>query len=165
MTPPANLMRCVLAVLLMALFLPPFESAHGQWNVPSELLERVSTLSDEQVEFITSGAALKFIPEQQLEHELATRDAVGLQNLVNDLISLSAEMGYDSGRDMGATPSQYRLHTIQRIHAAHAPRHCAISSVSLALSACIAICFRNPVCRRLPEPRSPSGLKIWWRAT
>jgi arginase family enzyme len=104
MTPPANLMRCALAVLLMALLLPPFESAHGQWNVPSELLERVSTLSDEQAEFITSGAALKFIPEQQLEHELVTRDATGLQNLINDLISLSAEMGYDPGRDMGATP-------------------------------------------------------------
>ncbi len=98
------MMRCALAVLLTALLLPPFESAHGQWNVPSELLERVSTLSDEQVEFITSGAALKFIPEQQLEHELATRDATGLQNLINDLISLSAEMGYDPGRDMGATP-------------------------------------------------------------
>jgi len=104
MTLPANLMRCALAVFLMALLLPSIESAHGQWNVPSELLERAGTLSDEQAEFITSGAALKFIPEQQLEHELATRDAIGLQKLIDDLISLSAEMGYDPGRDMGAIP-------------------------------------------------------------
>jgi len=104
MTPPANLMRCAPAVFLMALLLLPCERAQGQWNVPSELLERVSALSDAQAEFVTSGAALQFLPEQQLEHELATRDASGLQSLINDLISLSAEMGYDPGRDMGATP-------------------------------------------------------------
>jgi len=99
-----NLMRCALAVLLWASLGSPFEKAHAEWTVPDELLEQVSALSDEQADFITSGAALKFMPEQQLEHELATRDAQSLQALVNDLISLSAEMAYDPERDMGAAP-------------------------------------------------------------
>jgi len=104
MNPPANLMRCALAISLLALLSQPFENVHAEWAVPSELLEQVTTLSDEQAKFLTSGAVLKFIPEQQLEHELATRDANSLQTLVNDLMSLSAEMGYDPGRDMGSTP-------------------------------------------------------------
>jgi len=49
----------------------------------------VNTLNDEQIEFITSGAVLKFIPERQLEHELATRDADSLRTLVNDLMSVA----------------------------------------------------------------------------
>ena len=103
MNPPGILMRCVVATFLLALLLP-FESALAEWSVPDELSAQVSTLSNEQIEFITSGAALKFIPEQQLEHELATRDTGSLQTLVNALISLSDEMSYDPGRDMGATP-------------------------------------------------------------
>jgi len=97
-------MRCALATLSLALLLPPFESAFGQWSVPEDLQPQVSTLNDEQIEFITSGAALKFIPQQQLEHELATRDTDSLQTLINALMSLSDEMGYDPERDMGATP-------------------------------------------------------------
>jgi arginase family enzyme len=104
MSSPANLMRCALAILLLASPLMPFANAHARWTVPDELLEQVGTLSDEQAEFITSGAALRFMPEQQLEHELATRDATSLQTLVSELMSLSAEMGYDPERDMGATP-------------------------------------------------------------
>ncbi len=104
MNSPGILMRCALATLLLALLMPLFQSAHGQWTVPNELHAQVSTLNDEQIDFITSGTALKFIPEQQLEHELATRDAGSLQTLLNDLMSLSDEMGYDPERDMGATP-------------------------------------------------------------
>jgi len=104
MNAPGILMRCALATLLLASLMPFLESAHGQWTVPDELREQVSALNDEQIEFITSGSALKFIPQRQLEHELATRDASSLQTLVNDLMSLSDEMGYDPERDMGATP-------------------------------------------------------------
>jgi len=96
-------MRCAVATFLLTL-LAPFESALGQWSIPEELQTQVSTLSSEQIEFITSGAVLKFIPEQQLEHELATRDTGSLQTLLNDLMSVSDEMGYDPERDMGATP-------------------------------------------------------------
>ena len=104
MNSPGILMRFALATLFLALLLPPFESALGQWSVPDELQPQVSMLNDEQIEFITSGSALKFIPQRQLEHELATRDAGSLQKLVNDLMSLSDEMGYDPELDMGATP-------------------------------------------------------------
>ena len=104
MNSPGILMRFALATLLLVLLMPFFESAHAQWTVPNELRAQVSVLNDEQIEFITSGSALKFIPEQQLEHELATRDASSLQSLLNDLMSLSDEMGYDPERDMGATP-------------------------------------------------------------
>ncbi len=97
-------MRCSLAVLLLALLLPPFESAQGQLTVPDELRAQLGVLNDEQVEFITSGAVLDYIPQRQLEHELATRDADGLRTLMDDLMSLAEEMGYDPERDMGAAP-------------------------------------------------------------
>ena len=93
----------VFALILVCVVLP-FQSAFGQWSVPKELKTQVHTLSDEQVEFLTSGAVLKFVPQQQLEHELATRDAESLQTLVTDLMALSDEMSYDPERDMGATP-------------------------------------------------------------
>lgn len=97
-------MRYALAVLLWASLGSPVETARAEWTVPDELLAQVQALSDEQAEFITSGVALKFLPEQQLEHELAMRDTESLQALVNDLISLALQMGYDPERDMGATP-------------------------------------------------------------
>ena len=104
MNSPSILMRCALTTLFLALLLPPFESALGQWSIPEELQPQVNALNDEQIEFITSGAVLKFLPQQQLEHELATRDSDSLQTLMNALMSLSDEMGYDPERDMGATP-------------------------------------------------------------
>ena len=100
----AILTCCVLVTLFLVLLLPPIESAHGQWSVPDELRAEASVLNDEQIEFITSGAILKFIPERQLEHELAARDAGGLRTFVDDLMSLAREMGYDPERDMGAVP-------------------------------------------------------------
>lgn len=88
MNTPDISMRCVLATLVLALLLPPFESALAEWSVPDELQTQVNTLNNEQIEFITSGAMLKFIPERQFEHELATRDADSLRTLVNDLMAV-----------------------------------------------------------------------------
>ena len=96
-------MRCALVTFFLTLLLQ-FESAFGQWSIPGELRAQSSILNDEQTGFITSGAILEFIPERQLEHELATRDADGLRNFVNDLMSFAAEMSYDPERDMGAAP-------------------------------------------------------------
>jgi len=93
-----------LLALSVALLLPPFESALGQWSVPDELRAQVSVLNDEQIEFITSGAVLDFIPERQLEHELTTRDVDSLRHFFDDLMSLAAQMAYDPERDMGAAP-------------------------------------------------------------
>ena len=97
-------MHGVVVALLLALLLHPSRSALGQWAVPEELQSQAAALSEAQQEFITSGAALKFIPEQQLVHELATRDTRGMQELVGALMSLSDQMGYDPQRDVGATP-------------------------------------------------------------
>jgi agmatinase len=80
------------------------EGALGQWSIPDDLRPKASVLNDEQIEFITSGAILEFIPERQLEHELATRDPEGLRSFINDLMSLADQMGYDPERDMGAAP-------------------------------------------------------------
>ncbi len=90
--------------LLLALLSLAIQSTHAEWSIPSELQAQVSVLTDEQTQFIKSGAILKVIPEQQLLHELASRDADGLRTLVNDLISVASQMGYDPARDMGAAP-------------------------------------------------------------
>lgn len=81
--------------------------AHGigaQWTPPEALAGKLEGLNEEQRVFITSGAILDFIPERQLEHELATREGEGLASLVDDLMSLAAAMGYDPKQDMGAVP-------------------------------------------------------------
>jgi arginase family enzyme len=98
------LARPALVTLVLALLLSPFGGTAAQWSIPDELRAQASVLNDEQVEFISSGAALEFIPQRQLEHELATRDAEGLRSLVDDLMSLAEEMRYDPDRDMGAEP-------------------------------------------------------------
>ena len=78
--------------------------AVAEWPVPEELRDKISVLDDEQLEFITSGAATEIIPERQLEHELKTRDADGLRTLINDLMAVAEQMGYSAERDMGAAP-------------------------------------------------------------
>ena len=93
-----------LGTLLVTLLLSPIESALGQWSIPDELRAAMSVLNDEQTGFITSGDVLQFIPQRQLEHELATRDAVGLRTFLDYLMSLAREMAYDPERDMGAAP-------------------------------------------------------------
>lgn len=90
--------------LLLALLCPAAQGVFAEWSVPDELQTQASVLSDEQTLFITSGAIFKIIPERQLLHELASRDASGLQALVNDLMSVAMQMGYDPTRDMGAAP-------------------------------------------------------------
>jgi hypothetical protein len=96
----------LVGMLFMACQTAWHDDSKGQqgWSIPDELHAQASVLNDEQLEFISSGAALEFIPQRQLEHELATRDADGLRTLVDDLMSLAEEMGYDPDRDMGAAP-------------------------------------------------------------
>ncbi len=84
-------------VFVCALLLAPVDDALGQWDVPAEL-------NDDQKAFINSGTIIKYIPERQLEHELATRDPASLGRFVDDLMALDAQMGYDPERDMGAIP-------------------------------------------------------------
>ena len=94
----------VLLTICSTMLLVSVESAFGQWSIPVELQEQASVLNDEQIEFITTGEILKYLPERQLEHELATRDADSLRSLVDDVMSVAETMGYDPERDMGAAP-------------------------------------------------------------
>jgi len=66
--------------------------------------DKLASLTEEQREFITSGAVLEYIPQAQLDHELSMRDLAGLQALLADLMALHARMRYDPQRDMGAAP-------------------------------------------------------------
>ena len=95
--------RTLLAISL-ALLLLFVGCALGQPSIPDELPAQASLLNDEQIAFITSGAILKYIPERQLKHEFATRDATSLRSLMDDLMSLADKMGYEPERDMGAAP-------------------------------------------------------------
>lgn len=95
------LCACCILLLITAL---PTGHALGEWAVPDALRDRVDSLDAGQRDFVTSGRVLEFIPERQLEHEFRSRDAAGLRALLDDLISLERQMGYDPQRDMGAAP-------------------------------------------------------------
>ena len=95
---PRNLLSASIVWLIIA------GDALAQWAVPDELQAAVNALADNQQTFITSGKVLDFIPERQLEHELATRDSAKMAELIDDLMALAAEMSYDPQRDMGAAP-------------------------------------------------------------
>lgn len=104
MARPDSCARAVLVVLASTLLLLARSPAAAKWSIPDELRARASVLSDAQLEFIASGAALEFIPQRQLEHEIAARDADGLRTLIDDLMRLAERMRYDPERDMGAAP-------------------------------------------------------------
>jgi agmatinase len=104
MNPPGQSNRHYIAVILPAWLLIACGPALAQWVVPDELQAAVDTLNGEQAAFVTSGSALDFIPERQLKHELASRDADGLRRFINDLMAVATEMTYDPERDMGAAP-------------------------------------------------------------
>lgn len=104
MTSRRFLTHRALATTCLALLLFSVESAPGQQAIPDALQAQASVLNDEQMEFITSGAILKYIPERQLEHELATRDADSLRSFMDDLMSIAEKIGYDPEQDMGAAP-------------------------------------------------------------
>lgn len=94
-----DLCRLILVATLFVSF-----DAHGQWSVPEELQGAMNELNDEQIAFIHSGAVFDYMPERQLEHELATRDPESLRRFLDDVLSLAEQMGYDPERDMGAIP-------------------------------------------------------------
>lgn len=104
-----------LVTIFVAMLLCPFENALGQWSAPEELQAAMSSLDDEQSAFITSGDILNYIPERQLEHELATRDTESLGSFVDDVMSVAAQMAYDPERDMGAIPLSLTSRTYNSI--------------------------------------------------
>ena len=99
-----NILTPYALVTLSLAILISFENTQAQWSVPDELSAQASVLDEAQAEFIASGTIFEFIPERQLEHELATRDADGLRAFIDDLMAFAAQMAYDPERDMGAAP-------------------------------------------------------------
>jgi len=95
--------RALFAICTVSMLLSG-ESALAQWSIPEELQARADVLNGDQLEFLTSGAILAFIPERQLEHELAARNADGMRAFVDDLMALADQMAYQPERDMGAAP-------------------------------------------------------------
>lgn len=64
----------------------------------------LDALTSDQAAFVRSGMAYQFLPQRQLEHELATRDPEAVGRLIDDLMALAEDMAYDEERDMGAIP-------------------------------------------------------------
>lgn len=95
----------VAAAMLATLCLPaPPDVGADEWSLPRELRDEIARLDEAQRRFISSGTALQFMPERQLEHELATRDAAAMSALLEDLMALAEQMAYDPQRDMGSIP-------------------------------------------------------------
>lgn len=88
----------------LALLVLPVTAALADWTVPDQLQSKVDALSDGQQAFIVSGTAIDIIPERQLVHELETRDAASMAQLIDDLMAAAMQMGYSADRDMGAAP-------------------------------------------------------------
>lgn len=94
----------LLAAVSLACLLMPLRQAGSETSLPDGLREKIQALEAPLQAFIESGEVLKFIPERQLHHELATRDTEALGRLMEDLMTLAEEMAYDPERDMGAAP-------------------------------------------------------------
>lgn len=78
--------------------------SYAEWSASEDQEASLAVLNEQQTRFIESGDILDFIPERQLDHELATREPESLQAWVDELISLANQMGYNADRDMGAIP-------------------------------------------------------------
>ena len=90
--------------VLFATLVLAAQSAAADWTVPEDLRAKVEALSEVQRAFIESGAAIRFVPERQLIHELGVREETELARLIDDLIVVAEGLGYSAERDMGAAP-------------------------------------------------------------
>jgi agmatinase len=88
-------------VLAAILYLAPLVSLADDPGSPET---KLAALTAGQQAFINSGAALDFLPEWQLQHEISVRDPEQLALLIDDLMALAEAMAYDPARDMGAIP-------------------------------------------------------------
>lgn len=93
-----------LAKLLIASMLIAGASADAELSLSESQREKVEALDAPLRAFIESGDVLQFLPQRQLDHEIAARDVPALGRLIEDLMALADEMAYDPERDMGAAP-------------------------------------------------------------
>ena len=81
----------------------------------------MSWLTVEQRSFIESGDVLMFLTERQLAQEIESRQPDAFGELVDDLMSIAAEMSYDPARDMGAVPLNLKSKTFNALQTTPAP--------------------------------------------
>lgn len=79
-------------------------AAETGWQLPAALSDKLQALDANQQAFISSGDFMQYMPARQMEFELNNRDSAAMSALVNDLLAVAAEMGYNPQRDMGAMP-------------------------------------------------------------
>lgn len=96
--------RLWVTISLVSILIPLTVSHAEEWSVPKSLADRISALEPQQQAFIISGNALQFLPERQLIHEIESRDLASIQTLINDIMTVAAQMTYDPATDMGAMP-------------------------------------------------------------
>ena len=96
-------------------------AALAEWQIPDNLEEAASALTSEQLAFLESGEVLMFLTERQLALELSTREPAAFGALIDDLMSIAAEMRYDPARDMGAVPLNLKSKTFNALQTTPAP--------------------------------------------
>lgn len=96
--------RCVATLGGALLFVMASSAMAAEWRLPRELNDKLAGLDPAQRQFVVSGAILDVAPARQVEHELVSRDAAGIGVLVDELMAVAEQMGYDPARDMGAIP-------------------------------------------------------------
>ncbi len=96
-------------------------AASADWAIPEHLQDTAATLTAEQRAFLESGEVLMFLTERQLEQEITTREPAAFGTLIDDLMSIAAEMRYDPTRDMGAVPLNLKSKTFNALQTTPAP--------------------------------------------
>lgn len=86
-----------------------------EWDVPFELREAVADLAPAQQRFVTSGAVFDYLPRPQLENALATREPAALAAMLDDLMALAEQMGFDPSTDMGEIPLNTQARGYNRV--------------------------------------------------
>lgn len=119
MTPRIPSTRRIAAAVASALMCCGLASA--EWVIPEHLEEPTRALSAEQRAFLESGEVLMFLTERQLEREITTREPEAFGALIDDLMSIAAEMNYDPTRDMGAVPLNLKSKTFNALQTTPAP--------------------------------------------
>lgn len=93
----------------------------ADWDIPGHLRGATRDLTTEQRAFLESGDVLMFLTERQLEQEITSREPGAFGALIDDLMSIAAEMRYDPARDMGAVPLNLKSKTFNALQTTPAP--------------------------------------------
>ncbi|MEO0438362.1 MAG: arginase family protein [Pseudomonadota bacterium] len=93
-----------LRALPLALVVAAVSGVNADDDFPPKLAAQILELEPDAQLFIHSGGIFDYMPRRQLEHEADRRDPEGFARLVEEVLAVAAQMGYDARRDMGAIP-------------------------------------------------------------